>query len=151
MVSREVLPHCDKFWAYFSAKATKENAKEYGNVIHLPVMDNVDPSTSVLEVVPPPELHLMLGPVTHLYKELNKVWPGSEKWLNACFVKMNDYHGGSFDGNDCVRLLRNLKSLKELCPSKFSGFADTFGAFNEVVKSCYGFLLLPSYKSNISN
>jgi len=77
---------CDKFFTYVSANATKENAMDYINVIHLPIMDKVAPCTPVLDVIPPPELHLMLGPVNHLYDELNKVWPKSDEWLKACYV-----------------------------------------------------------------
>ena len=142
---------CDKFWSYFSARTTKENAKDFGNVIHLPVMDNVDPDTPVLKIIPPPELHLMLGPVNHLYDELNKVWPESEEWLQACFVKRSEYHGGSFEGNDCRKLFKKIDALKRLCPPKLSHFVDAFTSFNEVVKSCYGSELDPSYKQKIHN
>ena len=111
----------------------------------------MDDETPVLHIVPPPELHLMMGPVNHLYNEMNKFWPQSEDWLKLCFVKKSDYHGGAFEGNDCRKLLKNTDSLREICPKEHKRYFDTLSYFNDVVSSCYGFELHPSYKSNISN
>ena len=89
------------FWAYFDAKANRSQAKEYGNVIHPPIIDMEDDNTPLIHKVPPPELHLLLGPTNHLYNELSKVWPGTDAWLQSIHIKKTDYHGGCFEGNDC--------------------------------------------------
>ena len=34
--------------------------------------------TPVLELVPPPELHLLLGVVNHVFDSLNKLWKGDK-------------------------------------------------------------------------
>ena len=141
----------DLFWMFFDSQASKENAKEYGNVIHLPmIVENVDPSTPVINVVPPPELHLMLGPVNHMYDQMNKVWPQSDDWLKSCFVrKKKDYHGGAFEGNGCRKLLKNIDNLKQICPEEHALFVDAFSTFNDVVSACYGSQLHPEYKAKI--
>ena len=56
----------DLFGKYFAACGTKSSAKKYGNVIHPSIID-VDDSTPVTTIVPPPELHLLLGLVNHLW------------------------------------------------------------------------------------
>ena len=89
------------FWSYYDTRADKSKAKEFGNVVHPCMIRVVDESTPVLLVVPPPELHLMMGTVSHLFNNLEKVWPGATAWLDTCHVKMGDYHGGAFEGNDC--------------------------------------------------
>ena len=61
------------FWDWYDAGGDKSVAKRYGNVVHLPVM-TCDPDTRIIDVFPPPELHLLIGPVTLLYKGLQKVW-----------------------------------------------------------------------------
>ena len=63
-------------------------------------MINRNDATTILEIVPPPELHLLLGPVNTLYKAM-EVWPNSKEWLDSCYVKQTDNHGGVFEGNDC--------------------------------------------------
>ena len=89
----------------------------------------MDDSTPVLTIVPPPELHLLLGPVNHLYNEINKVWPQGEDCLKSCFVKKSEYHGGSFEGNDCRKLLKNSNLLTELCPKEHEQYVNTFFFF----------------------
>ena len=81
------------FWSFYDARVDKKKAKEYGNAIH-PSMITGNESMPLLEIVPPPELHLLLGPVNTLYNELEKVWKDSHIWLAACNVKRSEYHGG---------------------------------------------------------
>ena len=52
---------CKLLGGYFDARVDKSKARDYGNVVHLPLINIQDDTTSVLHVVPPPELHLMLG------------------------------------------------------------------------------------------
>ena len=96
-----------------------------------------DDETTILEVIPPSELHLLTGPVNTLYEGLNKVWKGSEQWLSACNVKKTEYHGGSFAGNESRKLLKSTDTLGKLCAKKHKKYVDAFCSFNEVVKSCY--------------
>ena len=140
----------DLFWKYFEAGSNKAKAKMYGNVVHRTIIEDVNDSTPVITKVPPPELHLMLGPVNHMYKEMEKVWPNSESWLNSCFIKKTEYHGGGLEGNDCRKLLQNVKKLEDLCPQKHQKFPVAFSSFNEVVSSCYGRNLKADYKEKIS-
>lgn len=71
---------------------------------------------SIIHHVPPPELHVMIGVVTHLYKLLEKELPEiAERWLNQCQVKM--FHGSSqFNGNSARELLKKTHILDSLKP-----------------------------------
>ena len=61
------------FWDYFEAKTNNREAKHYSIVIHLPIVsNNLDYNTPVIEVLPPPELYLLIGPVSTLYDGLEK-------------------------------------------------------------------------------
>ena len=52
------------FWDYFEARTTKKDAKNFGNVIHPPIIcDDIENNTPVIQLLPPPELHLLIGPV----------------------------------------------------------------------------------------
>ena len=121
-------------------------------MIHPPIIsDKLDDNTPVIEVLPPPELHLLIGPVNTLYDGLENVWPQSEEWLALCNVKKSEYHGGKFEGNDSRKLLKKVDQLEGLCPTngKVKKFAKTFMALNDVVSACYGFELAPDYQSKI--
>ena len=97
---------------------------------------NIDKSTSILLLVPPPELHLLIGPVNTLYKELCIIWTPCKERIKRLLIKREKYHGGSFNGNDCRKLLKNIDILKGIATSpstEVKGFIDAFMAFDEVV------------------
>ena len=87
------------FFDFFEADCDKKSAKNYGNVIHSPMISDDLDDTPVIEIIPPPELHLLTGPVNKMYSEMEAVWPAEEEWSKACNVKKEDYHGGTFAGN----------------------------------------------------
>ena len=70
---------------------------------------------------------------------MEKIWPESEEWLNVCNVKKEEYHGGTFAGNECRRLLKNVDRLEALSPqADCVKFVTAFRSFDAVVSSCYG-------------
>ena len=125
--------------------------KDYGNIVHLPRINIKDDATPVLHIVPPPELHPMLGPGNTLFDEMSKVWPESEEWLNGCHIKKCEYHDSQFKGTDCRKLLRNVDMLQELCPHEYHQSLNAFILFNNAVTSCYGRNLLQQYKTSLCN
>ena len=139
-----------KYWNYRLANTTKDKAKDFGNAIHPSIIDCNDYKVPIIQLVPPPELHLLLGPTNHMYDELNKCWPGSVAWSDACYVKKTEYHGGSFEGNDCRKLLKNINLLQERCPEEFKMFAYAFSLFNDIVVACFGETLAENYKEVIA-
>ena len=140
------------FWDFFDSKKDKKEAKNYGNVIHPPIIcDNIEDDTPVICVIPPPELHLLMGTVNKMYTSLEQEWPESEEWLDACNVKKEEYHGGSFSGNDSRRLLVNVKRLEALKPPSFvEKYIVAFKSFNSVVESCFGKKLHPDFEKMIA-
>ena len=54
--------------------------KFYKNVIHMPFTDLPD-QTFFFDLLPPMELHLMLGVVNHLFKALRDIWLKADDWL----------------------------------------------------------------------
>ncbi len=123
-------------------------AKHFGNVVHLPIM-TCEPQTRILDVFPPPELHLLIGPVTLLYKGLQRIWKdGSEEWAKKNNVQLQERQGGTFTGNSCKTLLNNIAILEELmCPHQ--EFVDAFVKFKAVVVACYGKELQPNARDTI--
>ena len=100
--SRTVGNMMDLFWGYFEARASKKDASTYGNVIHRNMFSDcqIDDSTPIILLVPPPELHLLLGPVNKMNDEMLKVWPQGEEWSDRLYIKREEYHGGQFNGNE---------------------------------------------------
>ena len=78
------------FWDFFESSIKISEAKKFGNVIHPPIIcDNIDDTTPVISLIPPLELHLLIGPVNKLYTALESVWPESENWLKRVATSRN--------------------------------------------------------------
>ena len=140
------------FWDFFDSQKDKKDAKNFGNVIHPPIIcDDIENDTPVISLIPPPELHLLMGPVNKLYNSLENQWPESEAWLKACNVKKEAYHGRQFAGNESRKLLKNVHQLEALNPpTSIEKFIKAFKSFNAVVEACYGKDLHPDFERRIA-
>ncbi|XP_065641664.1 uncharacterized protein LOC105847267 isoform X1 [Hydra vulgaris] len=138
---------------FINAGGDTRKSKEFKNIIHVPLVNFPDHKL-VLEAIPPMELHLLLGVVNHLYKNLCKIWPGAEKWPASLRIPIQPYHGGHFNGNDCMKLLRGLDKLQLVTGynnfSQAHDFMQPLALFKDVVISCFGNNLDPDYESKIS-
>ena len=76
--------------------------------------------TSVISLVPPPELHLLTGPVNTIFSALKKLWPQADEWLVRCGIQRECLHGGSFTGNASRMLLANVCVLENMHGSRKS-------------------------------
>ena len=96
-VSRTIENMVALFWDYWEAKAVRKNEKAtiYSNVIHPNMFagGTIDESTPIILLVPPPELHFLIGLVNMMYNELSKVWPTCQQWIKQLHIKHEDYHG----------------------------------------------------------
>ena len=82
-------------WRQSGAKPS--DCKHFKNCIHHPLLIGND-RKRIIDIIPPPELHLLMGPFNHMYKHLKNVWPQCEEWANQIHVKQVGYHGGGFIG-----------------------------------------------------
>ena len=122
--------------------------------------DGTSPNDTVLSVVPPSELHYVLGITNKLYDVLNerlienKCGITAEDWSKPLNLPRSEHHGGQFTGDQCVKLLENTKALNTLLKiadsmSVGGPIAKALAAFNEVRKSCFGQTCSASYKLDI--
>ena len=119
-----------------------KSAKEFLNCTNEPLLPESD-NTKVIEAIAPPELHLLLGIVNHLFSSLAKVWPLVQEWPKRLHIKPAAYHGGeSFNGPSSHKLLQNIDTLDLLVQSNGAFHAQpwipAFQKFQQVVHSCFG-------------
>lgn len=112
----------------------------------------------ILDVIPPPELHLLLGCINTLYSKIFELYPDTAtKWAQLCNIKRSHTNGGnfSFEGNACKALLSNVDTLQRLCEIKPKGLAgclalvDTFKKFKKVVDDCVSLKLRTEFEQHI--
>ena len=128
--------------------------QEHMNCVHEPLFwDGTDAMKDelMLHLIPPAELHLLLGPVNTMYSELDELWPGADAWAKSCHAFKEGLHGGEFNGNSCMRLLHQDSTYKlgTIIPSEHYAYVDAFRTFRMVVQSCFGYSVFPSFRKDI--
>jgi len=91
-----------------------KNMKTYKNVIKPSLLKESD-NTLVLDVVPPPELHLVMKIVT-VCAQLLCNQPAVANWFKASGIIFHGNNGGGLDGRNC---------------SNKVAFSSTFNVFNK--------------------
>ena len=153
--------------AYTSDGAIKKNAMKYNNVINPPLLTGSD-SALVLSVVYFPELHVLIGIVSKLVREMeNSIFPTQEEgqkfmesWMSSPSVNVRKtvYHGqANFVGNMAKLLLKKLDSLRmavnkqdEQVVIKAEPFIQTLEKLEAVRQACFGQLVEAGYSEKIS-
>ena len=73
---------------------------------------DLDLDTLIEHLVPPPELHLLIGLVSLLSNFLLDTWQGFDDWLKSINIIQQGYQGRGWDGNNSNKILENLDSLE---------------------------------------
>ena len=83
-----------------------KSAKDYKSCFAEPLID-YEGDYLVIDLIPPMELHILLGIVNRLYDNLDKDLEKSglslsaKEWSDKLFIYRRHYHGGQFVGNHC--------------------------------------------------
>lgn len=135
----------DDYANYVSAGKKKEKAKFSHSVVNEPIFREND-NITVLEKCYVPELHLLQGFVNHLFwkglvplvgREKALIWPLKLKLIS------NNYHGETFEGNACRKLLKEADALSDkkiyetVGPLALVPYICAFKAMDKMVHSCF--------------
>ena len=137
--------------------SVKKKMKYFKSCINLPMFYSENDQL-ILDVMPPPELHLLLGCVNKLYEHLEKCNPNiAKKWARQCHVEKKFTNGGnySFEGNSCKLLLKNVDKLQQICEAENDimcmGYVDALRKFGVVVGDCFSVDLKKDYQRHIED
>ncbi|CAH1105875.1 unnamed protein product [Psylliodes chrysocephalus] len=133
---------------WFEAGTVRKDAKKFKSCIYPPIFHGSKDS-KILYLVPPPELHLLLGGVNtivnHMFGDFEK---DAANWIKKCNVQREVRQGGAaFTGNSCKILLSKVDLLRANCELGCLSL-DCLG---RVVHECFGMILRPNYKSAIAD
>ncbi|PAA83701.1 hypothetical protein BOX15_Mlig016295g3 [Macrostomum lignano] len=126
-------------------------AKNFANCVQPPLLPGSD-SAELLDVVPPPELHMMLGIVNRLLDALNASWGGNKayEWAYEAGICRQQYHGGCLEGPACKKLLLKASELWSVLPPHLKLYATALQDFNAVREACFGQSLAADYSLYIA-
>lgn len=136
------------------SKGTTQNAKNFINCVNRPFFSSTSQQL-ILDVIPPPELHLLVGVVNTLYlynHMLNEFNRETLAWVKSCHVEPDRWNGGSgFNWNACKTLLNKLDIIRGTCPVQSLKYVKVLENFRMVVSSCFGKVLDPKFKQDLRN
>ena len=128
--------------AYVKAKC--RNAPKYYNCVNEPLIKGKD-TDKMIDVLPPPPLHLMLGVVNTVFDKLQDKWDQAYTWAARHNIVKKNYHGGCMEGPACHALLKKVHVLELALPRRLTKFATTLSCFDKVVTACFKHELEPDY------
>lgn len=128
----------------------KKKAKDFDCCVNPPIF-YANKYTTILSIIPPPELHLLLGVVNTLVDKLSEECSDiANKWIKECNVKRETTNGGTgFNGNSCKALLNKIDILRSKDNLPSLKYVDTLSKFKNVVEACFGTKLKPGYNNKI--
>jgi hypothetical protein len=131
----------------------KSNMKHYMNVIYPRILYlDEDPDTLIQHLVPPPELHILIGIVTTLGCLLMDLWPGFDNFLKNCGVIQRGYQGRGWDGNNSNHILKCVDELERAVLYEYPDLVPIIQClkdFKIVKDSCFGRTLELGYQQAI--
>ena len=137
--------------AYVDNGCIIKNAAKYGNVVNKPLFcDNED--TAIMDIIPPMELHLFLGPVNLLFSYITAILGKDvfKDFLISNNIVRKAYNGGGFEGNQCSKLLDLVDHIEQKFSNiKLAPYIKALRCFKKVVDSCYSFELRSSFREDI--
>lgn len=137
-------------------KSKKNEGKDFKCCVEIPSLGLENPDDEVIDLIPPGQLHLLLGVVNRCIKEIEKEWPGIEKWFERLHFNASGQHGGKFDGNDCKRMSKaeNVDILETMAEESnvralIKPFTDVLRCMDAISHACFGNVLDDDYKVHL--
>lgn len=126
------------FERWNEAGSKKNSAKLFKNCVGPPICSE-DEDKEIIEIITPPELHLLIGIVNHIYKQMFLVYETTcLEWIKKCNVSTDTFNGSdAFAGNSCSILLGKVDILRAIGPIGCVKFAKCFEDLRKVVSSCF--------------
>ncbi len=122
----------------------KVRPQDFFNCIEMPLFTDLPDDIEILDLIPPPELHLMMGVVSKLYEEVlarlerdGEDRKKIEHWAAAHNIVREEYRGGTMEGNKCRALLKQAVDLGKQLPQQYRVFAVALIRFSKVVTACF--------------
>ena len=126
--------------------------REFKCCQNIPLLPGLD-STLIIDLIPPPELHLMTGVSFHIFKAIaNEMGKNlAYKWVEKYVGKVDSSMG--FKGKQARTFLKKAgemsRSTNPKFPRRLMKFIHALEKLNKVVSSCFGNTLKGNYKQNI--
>lgn len=137
-----LIKHFAERW--MASGGNDKEAKDFFNCVHRPLFYG-DNCTKVLDVCPPPSLHLFLGLMNSAYENIAKNHPTvAESWAKAANATRHAQFG--FAGRHCRALLSKRKVLSDAGLTEYALIIQNLAS---VMEKCFGIELKDGYHQSV--
>ena len=107
------------------------------NVINPSLFEGED-SDLILDKIPPPQLHVMMGGANKIWDVLSSLWgEEAEVWARTKGITKHGYNGGGLDGVNSSLLLHRADELASVCPFKLIPMVVALQKLHRLVNGCF--------------
>lgn len=99
------------FESFVQSGSKRLTMKQHKNVVH-PCLLEEDGDKYIIDVIPPPELHLLMQTVTKV-ADFMCMETGIADWMKERGITWHGYNGGGLDGKNANRVLKSLSALDD--------------------------------------
>ncbi len=133
---RTIQMNSDNYELWESTSGNKLFNKIFFNCLNPPLLQSSQP---ILLICPPPPLHIKLDVVNLLIQRLFALHPNLEKDVTAALgIDRKDYHGKSFEGRQCSKILANCDYLEDHIPPECLPLINCLRSFGKVMVATFG-------------
>lgn len=137
----------EKSASWIASGGNKADAKKFFNCVHKPLLHGGNEAL-ILDICPPPSLHLLLGMVNSIYNTISDYNPDlATSWTTASSATRHAQFG--FTGRHCRSLLAK-RSMLETGDSTMTKYSNVLETLQNVVDTCFGANLQEDFSSCIS-
>ena len=104
--------------------------KEFKNVIG-PCILKEEPEKLVIQVIPPPELHLYEHIITKVTDTICAVDPSYKDFLNSKNITRHGYNGGGYDGPNYKKIVECMDELEAMADLRTMPMIATLRKFKQ--------------------
>ncbi len=142
------LSYCEQFELWKLTSSQKSQRHIFFSCSNSPILASY--RTALLRC-PPPPLHPKLDLTNPIVKNLFTLNPNQEEQIaDQLGIPRKEYHGESFEGLQCSKLLTCSASLKEVVPPSDPALVECLEAFHRVVVGVFGQIVHPETKDSVS-
>ncbi|KAJ6637216.1 Protein doublesex [Pseudolycoriella hygida] len=107
----------ENYFDWIKAGGKLKSAKFFKSCVREPIF-SANPDKPIIDIIPPPELHLMLGVVNTIFDRIAYEFNAEAlAWAKTCNVERDIRNGNAgFNGNSCKKLLQKVDVLRAVCP-----------------------------------
>ena len=140
-----------RYKEFVEGGSNRKKMMDVKNVINPPIIEG-DDWDLIIDKIPPPELHLMMGAANKIWDLLSSLWgKGADEWARSKGISKHGYNGGGLDGVNSNLLLELADQLVTICSLELQPMVVALQKLQLVVAGCFSHAVVDDIREKFSN